>query len=174
MTKSDIRSKLNRFSDYSVFSIDTLADANTEAAKKSIKRALDQHDLLFQPVEPSTLLDEHGRCGKQLVLNANVTKAKKQRKTVLFAKLETYELGHFLCLADGRGERRWVKLPPSDWDLLRAITQLADHEGKKTVVIPSGPVVRHFRKLQRKLGKNKHGSHSGNTVEIAVNVSSQP
>ena len=170
MTKPDIHSRLDRLNDHSVFSIETLADANTEAAKKSIKRALDQHDLLFQPVEPSTLLDEHGRCGKQLVLNANVTKAKKQRKTVLFAKLETHELGHFLCLADGRGERRWVKLPPSDWDLLQALTQLADHEGKKTVVIPSGPIVRHFRELHRKLGKNKLVSPVGNTVEIAMEV----
>ena len=106
MTKPDIRSKLDQFNDYSVFSIDTLADAKTEAVKKSIKRALDQHNLLFQPVEPSALLDEYGRRGKQLVLNANVTTAKKQRKTAHLAKLETYELGKFLCLADGRGERR--------------------------------------------------------------------
>ena len=170
MTKLDIHLMLNKLVDYSVFSIDTLADINTAAAKKATKRALDQLGLMFQPVESSAVIDEHGRPGKQLVLKANVNKAKKQRKTVLFAKLEKNDLGNWLCLADGRTERRWIKLPKNNIDLLQAILNLADYEQKKTVIIPSGTIVRNFRELHRKLGRNKHVSSGGNTVEIAMEV----
>lgn len=168
MTNSDISSRLANLNDYSVISVDTLATDNTEAARKATKRALEQHNLLFKTVDSETLVDEHGRPAKQLVLNATVTRAKKQRKTVLLAKLEENDLGNWLCLADGRSERRWVKLPEKNLDLLQALVNVADYEGKKTVVIPTGPIVRNFRELHRESGNNTHVSPSGHTVKIIM------
>lgn len=170
MTNPDAFSKFKKINDYSVLAVDTLTDGGSEAAKKATKRALEQQGLLFKLVDPVELVDEHGRPAKQLVLSAVVTKAKKQRKTVLFAYLEENELGHWLCLADGRGERRWVKLPAKNFDLRKAATQIANFEGKKTVVIPSGKLVRHVRHLHREAGQNTQVSSGGHSVELALEI----
>jgi len=129
----------------------TLYSELTEATLKAAERAIQTSSIRFEPLIDTSLVDEHGRPAKRLVLDQLMATVRKKRKLILFSQfLETNEESDFLVLNDARGGRRWIRLSESDdraGSLRDALTSLCEFEQKEIVVIPSGPVVEPMRRL---------------------------
>ena len=86
----------------------------TEANLKATERAIQASPIRFEPLSDTSLVDEHARSAKRLVLDQLMATARKKRKLILFAQmLETEDGWSFLALNDARGGRRWIRLDPT-------------------------------------------------------------
>ena len=93
----------------------TLYSELTEANLKAAERAIQTSSIRFEPLIDTSLVDEHGRPAKRLVLDQLMATVRKKRKLILFSQLlETNEEPGFLVLNDARGGRRWIRLSESD------------------------------------------------------------
>lgn len=124
------------------------------AAMKAAERKISKSPLNFEPLNTSSLVDEHERPAKRLVLGQLVESSRKKRKLVLFAQvLSSVCNGHILAFNDARGGRRWVQTDPN-LDVLDslqgALFELCEFEKKNIVVIPSGSIVEKLRQLVKK------------------------
>lgn len=137
----------------------------SEAASKAAERAINQSVLRCSAIDASSLVDEHERPAKRLVLEQLLTSARRKRKLVLFAQIIMPDCnGQFLVLNDARGGRRWVRLgldSDSRDPLLVALNKVCDFEKKDIIVIPSGQVVQLFRRLVKE-------NRSQRVVELCV------
>ena len=130
----------------------------TEAKLKATERAIQASVIFFDPLMDSTLVDEHARPAKQLVLDQLMATARKKRKLVLFAQLlDTKDGLRFLVLNDARGARRWIRLGAvyNIIDALKeALMTLCAFEKKEIVLIPSGSVIEPLRRLVKSITAN--------------------
>ncbi|MBT8449589.1 MAG: sulfate adenylyltransferase subunit CysD, partial [Gammaproteobacteria bacterium] len=127
-----------------------LWQANDAAALKKTERWIKDEGLDFAILSEDNLQDEHNRPVKKLVLNAVITAGRKKRKSVLMATIHGFGKNALLFANDGRAGRRWVFLESSEPTIehvLSAIEQIVIAEGKDTVIIPTGSLVKPCRAL---------------------------
>ena len=121
---------------------EALFEKHDAAALKGAEREINKSLLRFDSLNESSLLDEHDRPAKRLVLRQLVDFARKKRKLIMFAQmLSPDKKNHFLAFNDARGGRRWVRLDPSTdrTDSIQvALHKLCQFEKKNIVLIPSG------------------------------------
>ena len=146
----------------------------TEANLKATERAIQTSSIRFEPLIDESLVDEHGRPAKHLVLDQLMATARKKRKLILFSQLlETNEDSDFLVLNDARGGRRWIRLSESDdraGPLRDALTSLCEFEQKEIVLIPSGPVVEPMRRLVKHHRGQRVVGQDSSSVTIALEI----
>lgn len=125
----------------------TLWSREDDAAIKKTERWLADQRLDLDLLVTESLVDEHERKAKSLVVGELMETARKRRHTMLFAKLErTADYGLILFANDARKGRRWCPINCVS-DIENALKALASHEGKDTVVIPAGELVQECRTL---------------------------
>lgn len=104
------------------------------------------------------LKDEHKRSAKKNVVASVINNGRKKRKSVLLACLLPLKEGTSVLFAnDGRGGRRWVFMDtnkPTSSQLNESLTTLAKSEGKNTIVIPCGAIIKGCRELTRNWASN--------------------
>jgi sulfate adenylyltransferase subunit 2 len=109
-------------------------------SKRTAERRL--HELGVLPIElhEKLLLDEHGRKPLALVLDAQIERARGQRRLVLFAQLHAFSGGQVALHAnDARGRRYWVPLGTAEArpaDVRKSLGLLQIHIGKDLAVFP--------------------------------------
>ena len=152
----------------------TLYSELTEANLKAAERAIQTSSIRFEPLIDTSLVDEHGRPAKRLVLNQLMATVRKKRKLILFSQLlETNEESDFLVLNDARGGRRWIRLSESDDranSLHDALTSLCEFERKEIVLLPSGPVVDPMRRLVKQHRGQRVVDQDAGSVTIALEI----
>jgi hypothetical protein len=149
----------------------------TEANLKATERAIQTSSIRFEPLIDKSLVDEHGRPAKRLVLDQLMATARKKKKLILFAQLLESEDGlHFIALNDARGGRRWMRLSESDdcvGSLHDALISLCEFEQKEIVLIPSGPVVEAMRRLVKQHHGQRLVDQDIGSVTIALEIYTQ-
>ena len=152
----------------------TLYSELTEANLKAAERAIQTSSIRFEPLIDTSLVDEHGRPAKRLVLDQLMATVRKKRKLILFSQLlQTNEELGFLVLNDARGGRRWVRLSESDDctdSLHHALTSLCEFEQKEIVIVPSGPVVELMRRLVKQHRGQRVVDQDAGSVTIALEI----
>ena len=152
----------------------TLYSELTEANLKAAERAIQTSSIRFEPLIVTSIVDEHGRPAKRLVLDQLMATVRKKRKLILFSQLlETNEEPGFLVLNDARGGRRWIRLSESDDranSLHDALTSLCEFEQKEIVLIPSGPVVDPMRRLVKQHRGQRVVDQDAGSVTIALEI----
>ena len=152
----------------------TLYSELTEANLKAAERAIQTSPIRFEPLIDTSLVDEHGRPAKRLVLDQLMATVRKRRKLILFSQLlETNEEPDFLVLNDARGGRRWIRLSESDDrenSLHDALTSLCEFERKEIVLLPSGPVVDPMRRLVKQHRGQRVVDQDAGSVTIALEI----
>ena len=146
----------------------------SEAALKATERAVIKSVLHFHPLNDRTLVDEHQRPAKQLVLNQLIYEARKKRKLVLFAQMLETNIGNsFLALNDARSRRRWIRLGSNGNSvnaLQCALNTLCGFEQKDIILIPSGALVEPLRKLIRQHGDQCLVNQVCGSVRVALEI----
>lgn len=145
-----------------------------EAALKATERLIQASPLRFEPLTEKSLVDEHERPPKRLVLNQLLDGARKKRKLILFAQLlQADDEIDFLALNDARGGRRWIRLDKkkdSNVALGEALNCLWDFEKKHTVIIPSGSVVASLRDLVKANRSQLLIKHKDRSISISLEI----
>ncbi len=156
------RDKISKFLDLnsspSVLTVRSIAKLLSQkhdvAALKAAEREINRSPLRFDPLNESSIIDEHRRPAKRLVIEQLVVSARRKRKLVLFGQiLPSNNNGHILAFNDARGGRRWVQIDQNlDFlDALKeALIKFCEFEKKDIVMIPSGLVVEALRQLIKK------------------------
>jgi len=145
-------------------------------AKRTLERRISEVPWLNSSQHANDQLDELNRPARQLVFDALVMKARKQRKAVLFVQLHRLpDMGddqqpqeyNVLVAENGKGSKRWCLLCDDEIpSLLAGFTLLA--AGKPTIFFPSGSLVmtcREFKRLGQSVAKD---------IDIAIGQFPEP
>jgi len=153
---------------------EALYQKSDAAALKAAEREINKSILNFDPLNVSSLIDEHGRRAKRLVLEHLMVSARRKRKLILFFQfLSPSNNDHILAFNDARGGRRWVRINPTldRVDALHAaLIQLCEFEKKDIVMIPSGPVVEPLRQLVKRHQSQRVVMLPVGSVTISIEV----
>ncbi len=172
---------LNSIPNYTIFNVKKFANLthgnNSLASLKGIEREINNSILRSEPVNNTKLVDEYSRPAKKLILENILEKARKKRKLILFAKWvkkENHE--NIIAINDARNGRRWVKCDQLNNDLealKKTLSALSLFEMKDIIFVPSGDLVKQFRKLVKKNGSNLFFNKSQSTVKILLSIYSE-
>jgi sulfate adenylyltransferase subunit 2 len=162
----------------SVLTVKVIAEALYQkcdaAAIKAAERQINKSPLRFNPLKETSLLDEHGRLAKRLVLGQLLDFARKKRKLILFTHILSSDTkSNFLVCNDARGGRRWVRIYLNEDPinaLQAALIKLCEFEKKDIVMIPSGLVVEILRKLVKKQRSQRVVKLSHGSITISLEV----
>ena len=161
-----------------IWSSRTIASAlfgsQTGASLKKTERWVVEKELNFSLLNKAKIVDEHERHAKVEVINQLTDKARKKRKSVLFAAIYSYgpRLVVFF-VNDGRNGRRWIFFNVAkftDIHLQKALELLSSSENKDVVILPSGPLVSICRLLSRKWTRNQIQLSNSCKLHIALEV----
>ncbi len=158
---------------FTTYSIAELLHGKPTAANlKATERAIQLSAICFKPLSETSLIDEHNRRAKCLVINHVVATARRKRKLILFAQLLTTEDNQkFFVLNDARKGRRWFYLDPGLIELealQEGLIALLKFESKDIIVIPSGPLVATFRHLVKRHRSQRVVEQDQGSITIAL------
>lgn len=179
MTKCDkLLHLLNSIPNNNIFTVKKFANLiygnNEPSSIKRIEREINNSLLYFEPTNNTRLEDEFGRPAKKIVLENFLKQARKSRKLILFAKwVQKKNHENIVAINDARNGRRWVKcsLRKNNLeDLSQILTTLALFERKDLILVPSGELVKHFRKLVNKNGSNLFFKETKSVIKILHSI----
>ena len=134
------------------FSNQVFGNASKSNIKKT-ERWISDKGLDFDLIIKKNLSDEYKREVKLKVVDQVVESSRKRRKSVIFASIESVLEGKSIFFYyDGRNARRWLFLETNkltDEYLLKVLKLILKHEGKDTLLIPTGLLVASCRSLTR-------------------------
>ncbi len=159
MENTQIISKwLKSYPNFSLFTTKEISQEifkdNPKILLKRIEKAINKSELNFNPLDNLSIVDEHGRKAKQLVLEQQIKCARKSEKLILFAQIVNHKSKEFILgLNDYDKNRFWIKLNTNSVKyetLKQAFVAIAQFEKRDIQILPSGKLVEFLRKFLKK------------------------
>lgn len=151
-----------------------LWNGDDAASLKRTERWLADEGLAFDIANAESLVDEHKRAAKRLVLKQLMSSARRKRQTLVFASLQQAKDGTQILFAnDARNGRRWVFLGCNEATpelVSQGLETLAAGEAKDTTLIPTGRLVLFCRKLSRHWRTNRAPFKTGHSLHVVLEI----
>jgi sulfate adenylyltransferase subunit 2 len=123
----------------------------SDSGHKSAERIIANSKLLPQNLSSDALVDEHNRPAKKTVLSQTIENAKRKRQLTLVLQIhKANDSTWILFTNDARMGRRWIvgEGDSLTTDFLKeALKALSESVAKDIVILPTGNVVEHCRRL---------------------------